>query len=348
MLKRNDNYRSTKNCYIGGNNIKYIVVHYTGYFAPIKNYCLSQMNNDLNGSAHDFVNDDEWYNAIPHNYIAWAVGDDNGYGHFPNGIRNDNSLSIEMCCCNANLDVSEKTMRNTAEIVAYYMKIYDIPIQNVKRHYDASYKACPRDMTPYVKDGNSRWGVFLSWVQQAYEGKPVSKPAPKKTTPKCNLVARKDDHVKILNGAWYGKGENKRKPFPMPQGTIDALNTKDLKVSQTQINDNSHEAFVYYDNGKGVLEGDWIPVNCIEVNPSLNFIKGDKVKIKDGAWAGKSPNGWQPRPMSEGEINALNGKGMIYDKAQINYNSHEACIYYVENNHIGGVIWIPINCIYRV
>lgn len=144
MLKRNDNYRSTRNCYIGGNNIKYIVVHYTGYFAPIKNYCLSQMNNDLNGSAHDFVDDNEWYNAIEHCHRAWAVGDDQGYGVYPNGIRNDNSLSIEMCCCNANLDVSEKTMKNTAEIVAYYMKVYNVPIGNIKRHYDASYKECPR------------------------------------------------------------------------------------------------------------------------------------------------------------------------------------------------------------
>ena len=26
MLKRNDSYKSTRNCYIGGNNIQYIVV----------------------------------------------------------------------------------------------------------------------------------------------------------------------------------------------------------------------------------------------------------------------------------------------------------------------------------
>lgn len=171
MLKRNDSLRSVRNTSGKRTNIKYIVVHYTGCFAPIKNYCLSQMNNDLNGSAHDFVDDNEWYNAIPHNYIAWAVGDDNGYGVYPNGIRNDNSLSIEMCCCNANLDVSEKTMKNTAEIVAYYMKVYNVPIGNVKRHYDASYKECPRDMTPYVTGGESRWGVFLGWVKDFYNGK---------------------------------------------------------------------------------------------------------------------------------------------------------------------------------
>ena len=174
MLNRNDNYKSTRNCYIGGNSVYYIVVHYTGCYAPAKNFCLSQMNNDLGGSAHDFVDDNEWYCAIDHNNCAWAVGDDEGYGRFPNGITNSNSLNIEMCCCNANLDVSDTTAKNTAEIVAYYMKLYNVPIEKVKRHYDASYKSCPRDMSPTVPDGNSRWGVFLSWVQKAYNGESLT------------------------------------------------------------------------------------------------------------------------------------------------------------------------------
>ena len=174
MLNRNDNYKSTRNCYIGGNTVYYIVVHYTGCYAPAKNFCLSQMNNDLGGSAHDFVDDNEWYCAIDHNNCAWAVGDDEGYGRFPNGITNSNSLNIEMCCCNANLDVSDTTAKNTAEIVAYYMKLYNVPIERVKRHYDASYKSCPRDMSPAVSDGNSRWGVFLSWVQKAYNGESLT------------------------------------------------------------------------------------------------------------------------------------------------------------------------------
>ena len=174
MLNRNDNYKSTRNCYIGGNTVYYIIVHYTGCYAPAKNFCLSQMNNDLGGSAHDFVDDNEWYCAIDHNNCAWAVGDDEGYGRFPNGITNSNSLNIEMCCCNANLDVSDTTAKNTAEIVAYYMKLYNVPIERVKRHYDASYKSCPRDMSPAVPDGNSRWGVFLSWVQKAYNGESLT------------------------------------------------------------------------------------------------------------------------------------------------------------------------------
>lgn len=167
MLKRNDSLRTNRNCYLNSNTVKYIVVHYTGYFAPIKNYCLSQMNNDLNGSAHDFVDDNEWYNSIEHRHGAWAVGDDNGYGRFPNGITNQNSLSIEMCCCNANLDVSAKTIENTAEIVAYYMKVYGVPIDRVVRHWDCSYKQCPRDM---AGNNNANWNKFKTKVMGYYNG----------------------------------------------------------------------------------------------------------------------------------------------------------------------------------
>ena len=170
MLTRNDNYKSTRNCYIGGNTIKYIVVHYTGCFAPAKNFCLSQMNNDLGGSAHDFVDDNEWYCAIDHINRAWAVGDNQGYGVYPNGITNSNSLNIEMCCCNANLDVSEQTIKNTAEIVAYYMKVYGVTIDRVKRHYDASYKQCPRDMSPNVTNGQTNWEAFKSLVEKYLNG----------------------------------------------------------------------------------------------------------------------------------------------------------------------------------
>ena len=259
MLKRNDNYRSTRNCYIGGNNIKYIVVHYTGYFAPCINYCLSQMNNDLNGSAHDFVSDDEWYNAIEHSNRAWAVGDDQGYGVYPNGIRNDNSLSIEMCCCNANLDVSEKTMKNTAEIVAYYMKVYNVPIGNVKRHYDASYKECPRDMTPYVKDGESRWGVFLSWVKAAYNGVAITN----NTTAKPKEVDNKGED-QMFSSNWY-------------------LNRyKDVAASKT-YKDNPYKHYIEYGKKEGRQPLPPVPANyCeadyLELNPDV------AAAVKKGAY----------------------------------------------------------------
>lgn len=172
MLLRNDSLKTNKNFYPNSNEVKYIVVHYTGYFAPIKNFALNQKNNDLSnaGSAHEFVNDSEWYLSIDHCHGAWAVGDNQGYGVYPNGITNYNSLNIEMCCCDESLNVSEKTKKNTAEIVAYYMKQYNVPIERVVRHYDATYKQCPLDMAPnnpYVK-GEENWKQFKKWVLEYF------------------------------------------------------------------------------------------------------------------------------------------------------------------------------------
>ena len=166
MLKRNDSLISARNCYIGGNTIKYIVVHYTGCYAPAKNFCLSQRNNDLNGSAHDFVDDNEWYCSIAHTNRTWSVGDDNGYGRFPNGITNSNTLNIEMIAKPYELP-SAKTIENTAEIVAYYMKVYNVPLSRVVRHYDASYKPCPYGMHG---NNNAKWNEFKNKVNYYYNG----------------------------------------------------------------------------------------------------------------------------------------------------------------------------------
>lgn len=166
MLTRNDSLKSTRNCYLNQNTVKYIVVHYTACDAPARNFALSQMNNDLGGSAHDFVDSTSWYCAIDHKHGAWAVGDNQGYGVYPNGITNYNSLNIEMVAPPWQLPPT-KTIENTAEIVAYYMKVYNVPISRVVRHYDASYKQCP-----YGMHGNNNpvWNSFKAKVQAYYNG----------------------------------------------------------------------------------------------------------------------------------------------------------------------------------
>lgn len=165
MLTRNDSLRSTRNCYPNSNTVKYIVVHYTGCMAPAKNFCLSQMNNDLGGSAHDFVDDNSWYNAIEHKHGAWAVGGGTSYGP-----TNYNTLNIEMVANPWQLP-SAKTIANTVEIVAYYMKVYNIPIDRVVRHYDCN---SIRKPCPYGMEGsnNAKWNEFKKAVLEKYNGKP--------------------------------------------------------------------------------------------------------------------------------------------------------------------------------
>lgn len=167
MLVRNDNYRSTRNCYYNQNSVNYIIIHYTGCYAPAINFCLNQRNHDLDASAHDFVDENSWYNAISHSHGAYHVG-----GGISYGVTNFNSIGIEMCCTDENLNVSDKVINNTAEITAYYMKLYGISINNVLRHYDCNSirKPCPRDMSPIVTGGQEKWNSFKNLVLQYYNG----------------------------------------------------------------------------------------------------------------------------------------------------------------------------------
>ena len=63
-----------------------------------------------------------------------------------------------MCCFNNNgtLDISEKVINNTVELTKQLMSKYNIPIENVIRHYDVTHKCCP---APFVNNAN-RWKDF--------------------------------------------------------------------------------------------------------------------------------------------------------------------------------------------
>ena len=54
---------------------------------------------------------------------------------------------------NGKLDVSEATVTRTIELTKELMAKYDIPAENVIRHYDVTHKQCPK---PFVKS-KSRW-----------------------------------------------------------------------------------------------------------------------------------------------------------------------------------------------
>lgn len=73
------------------------------------------------------------------------------------GISNDNSISIEMCI---NSDGNfEKTYQSTIELTKYLMNKYNIPIDRVVRHYDASRKTCPYI---FSKNNWAKWHEFKS------------------------------------------------------------------------------------------------------------------------------------------------------------------------------------------
>ena len=134
--------------------IKYIVIHNTANSqstAQNEVDYLSNSNNTSSTAFHIAVDDHEIIEAIPPTEIAYHAGDGNGEG-------NHYGVGIEIC----ESGDFNKAKSNAAQMVAYLMKIYGIPLSRVKTHHDFSGKDCPRLMLDH-------WDTFLEEVKTAYK-----------------------------------------------------------------------------------------------------------------------------------------------------------------------------------
>lgn len=153
---------------------KYIVIHYVGAVSTALNNANYFENVNRNASANYFVDDNEIYRVVKDEDIAWHCGDSlksgNG-GTYYNKCTNYNSIGIEMCCYdhNGKLDISEQTISNTIELVKELMAKYNIPVENVIRHYDVTNKNCP---APFIANEN-KWNDFKSRLGQPVPPKPI-------------------------------------------------------------------------------------------------------------------------------------------------------------------------------
>lgn len=133
--------------------IKYIVIHYTGNDGDTDegngNYFK---NNVVEVSAHYFVDDDSVTQSVPDNYVAWSVGGSRYSNYKSTGgakyygvVNNTNSISVEICddIKNGSIYPSTATINNAVALVKSLMKKYNIPVENVIRHFDVTGKLCP-------------------------------------------------------------------------------------------------------------------------------------------------------------------------------------------------------------
>lgn len=131
--------------------IKYLVLHYTANNGDTAlSNCIYFSGANRNASSHYFVDEKGVYRSVRDMNVAWHCGSMNGYKH--KYCRNTNSIGIEMCSkkdANGKFYIDEKTIANAIELTKYLMKKYDIPVENVIRHYDVTGKICPR---PFVED----------------------------------------------------------------------------------------------------------------------------------------------------------------------------------------------------
>lgn len=153
------NYRKNRR-----DSIKYIVIHYVGAtgsaLANVKYYGSTA---NIGASAHYYVGhaseNGAVYQSVNDENCAWHCGSESGkYYH---DCRNDSSIGIEMCChkdANGNWYFDDITVEKTIELTKELMKKYNIPVENVIRHYDVTHKICP---APFVND-KSAWDNFKS------------------------------------------------------------------------------------------------------------------------------------------------------------------------------------------
>lgn len=158
---------------------KYIAIHYTAGGSSAPGRALSMKNSweKTRRASADFGVDDRdivQFNPDLTKYKCWSVGDAKksagGGGQLYGKATNANTISIEIC---SNLKkgysaskvnhegwfYTEAALNNAVKLVKILMKKFNIPIENVVRHYDISGKICPgivgwNNYTLYDKDGN--------------------------------------------------------------------------------------------------------------------------------------------------------------------------------------------------
>ena len=146
--------------------IKYIVIHYTANDGDTaKNNVDYYAREILKASAHFFVDENEIWQSVKEADTAYHCGA-NVYIH--KECRNSNSIGIELCSRqykDGKYYFKEETLKRGAELVKQLMKKYNIPAQNVIRHFDVTGKICP---APMVND-EKMWQKFKATLTEKIE-----------------------------------------------------------------------------------------------------------------------------------------------------------------------------------
>ena len=155
------------------NQIKYIVLHYTGNDGDTaENNAKYYASTVVKTSAHYFVDANSVYQSVPDLRIAWAVGGkkyascpQTGGGKLFNKCTNTNSISIELC--DAKKDgvyaPAGATVTTALELTQTLMEKYGIPKENVIRHFDVTGKLCPAYWAG--KENEAKWkSEFWNWL----------------------------------------------------------------------------------------------------------------------------------------------------------------------------------------
>lgn len=140
--------------------IKYLVIHYTANNGDTakNNIDYYARTPNLSASAHYYVDENEVWQSVLDKDTAWHCGAKT-YKH--KECRNGNSIGIELCSrkdATGKYYFKEAVVLRAISLTKELMTKYNIPINNVIRHYDVTGKICP---APMVND-TKQWTDFLN------------------------------------------------------------------------------------------------------------------------------------------------------------------------------------------
>lgn len=168
-------------------DIKYIVIHYTAGVTSKPGTAVNTAlwyDRDATTSS-DFVVDDTaavQYNADIKNKFTWHCGgnkyNSKGGGSLYGKCTNANSIGIEICSINStgkmqqandkSYSFSAAAVAVAADLVKQLMKEYNIPPENVVRHYDVNGKPCPGIIGWNADSGSeAAWNEFKKSISKA-------------------------------------------------------------------------------------------------------------------------------------------------------------------------------------
>ena len=175
---------------------KYIVLHYTG------NKTDKALNNakyfksvNRGASAHYFVDETSIYQVVEDKDSAWAVGKNYGKNNLFGICTNNNSISIEMCSTNG--VISEETIKNAVDLTKMLMKKYNIPVENVVRHYDVCSKICP-GWKGWVPSQGNEGALWIDFKKRLNRKEEQNKYFVQVTVDNLNIRQKPDRNSKVV------------------------------------------------------------------------------------------------------------------------------------------------------
>lgn len=219
-------------------DIKYIVVHYVGATGGAEANCKYFQWNYRGASAHYFVGHlGEIWQCVMDEDIAWHCG---ASKYYHPSCRNSNSIGVELCCkkdSSGNWYFEQATVNSAIELIKSLMSKYNIPLDNVIRHYDVTHKNCPE---PYVRNLTA-WNAFKSKLVNGSSSTATQKPSSgslkvgdKVTTTK---LATDSNGSKVYSGKWTGTITKiiagRAYPYLLDNGNLGWTNDAGIGVSSS-------------------------------------------------------------------------------------------------------------------